>query len=321
MPNANTKHTLEIKELFKSNLVVLMVVIVVLSVALTFLTPHFLTLNNIRNIAQQTTIFGMLGIGMTFVVLTGGIDISVGSTLAFSGVMYAIFLHAGVPFPLALVLCILVGSICGAFNGMLVTVAKVPPFIATMGTLGIIRGMALVVTQARAITGFGNDVRFIGAGVIADLVPFSFILLMVGMVVAYFVLEHTKTGRFIYVLGGNADAARLSGVKVNKYKFIAYVVCGATAAVAGIIMVGRLNSAIPIAADGDELDAIAAVVLGGTSMNGGVGRVWGTFLGALTMTIVRNGMNLLNVHTHFQRIVIGVIIIAAVMVDTLRRSK
>jgi ribose/xylose/arabinose/galactoside ABC-type transport system permease subunit len=309
----------KIKQIFKNQLIGLLFIVIGICVILSFLSEWFFNENNFKNIAQQITIFGLLGIGMTFVILTGGIDLSVGSTLAFSSVILGIAMKGwGYPLGWALVLCILIGCACGAINGLLVTVANVPPFIATMGTLGIFRGLALTVTFGSAVTGFGKNMRFIGAGTIGGVIPFPFFLFVLILFISYFVLDHTKTGRSIYVLGGNVEAARLSGIRVRAIKFLTYVICGATAAIASMVMVGRLNSAQPIAADGYELDAIAAVVLGGTSMNGGAGSIWGTLLGALTMTIMRNGMNLLNVHTYWQKIINGIIIIVAVMFDTLR---
>ena len=308
----------KVKQIFSSNLIVLLCVIIVLSVILTILSDYFFQVDNLKNIMQQCTIYGLLGIGMTFVILTGGIDLSVGSALAFSGVVLGMCLKGGAPLPAAILVCVVIGIACGMLNGSLVTLAKVPPFIATMGTLMIFRGMALVVTMGQAITGFDKDLIFIGSGELGGIIPVSFLLFIIALVIAYFVLEHTKFGRYLYVLGGNSEAARLSGIRVNLDKFLAYAICGACAAVASIVMAGRLNSAQPIAADGYELDAIATATLGGVSMSGGSGSIWGTFLGAITLTIVRNGMNLLNVHTYWQKIIIGAIIIIAVMFDTLR---
>ena len=309
------------KKLLSSNIAVLILAIILLCILMTILSPYFLTFDNIKNIASQTTIYGLLAIGMTFVILTGGIDLSVGSVLAFAGVTLALCIKAEIPFAFSVIICILAGLASGAVNGVLVTLCNVPPFIASMGTLNIFRGAALVITKGTAVTGLGTTLQYIGSGEIAKAIPVPFLIMLICFGIAYFLLGHTRFGRYLYVLGGNSEAARFCGIRVKLYKFMAYAICGITAALASIVMSGRLNSAQPIAADGYELDAIAAVVLGGVSMNGGAGSIMGTFLGAITMTIVRNGMNLLNVHTYWQKVVLGVIIIAAVMMDTMKKNK
>lgn len=309
------------KKYTASNLSMLVIVMIILFILLSLKSEYFFKLNNIKNIASQSTIYGLLALGMTFVILTGGIDLSVGSTLAFSGVVLATCIKAGIPQGLSIVICILTGFVIGSINGILIAWGRVPPFIATLGTLGIIRGLALVITKGSAITGLATGLLFIGGGEIADIIPVPFLITVLSFGIGYYTLRFTRMGRYIYTIGGNTEAARLSGIRVNFYTYLAYAISGSTAALASIIMVGRLNSAQPIAAAGYELDAIAAVILGGTSMAGGQGSVIGTFLGAIIMTVTRNGMNILNIHTYWQQVVIGSIIILAVMLDVLRHKK
>ena len=318
---SDTKTKFYLKRLTSNTTTILVLVIILLFILLSILSQFFFQISNMKNIATQITIYGLLAIGMTFVILTGGIDLSVGSMLAFCGVVLAICIKAGIPLFFSLVICILTGVLSGSVNGILVSWGRVPPFIATLGTLGIIRGLALVITKGSAITGLGKDLLVIGGGEIGGLVPVPFVITLACFAIGYYILKFTRMGRYIYTIGGNAEAARLSGVKVNYYRYSAYVISGITAAIASIVMTGRLNSAQPIAAEGYELDAIAAVILGGTSMAGGQGSLIGTFLGAVIMTIARNGMNILNVHTYWQKVVIGSIIILAVMFDVLRHKK
>ncbi len=308
-------------DILKSNITALILGIIIISTILTFLSPYFMKASNLTNIALQTSINGLLAIGMTFVILTSGIDLSVGSILGFSGVVLGWLLNiVGLPVPIAIILAIVAGGLCGLANGIFITKGKVPPFIVTLGMMGIAQGMALVITGGRPISGFSRTLVAIGSGRIGP-IPVPFMIMVVFYGIAYFILNYTKFGRFVYIIGGNQEAARLSGISVNNYKLLVYVLCGMTAGIASIIMTGRLNSANAIAGMGLQLDAIAAVIIGGTSFSGGEGMILGTFLGAILMTVIRNGMNLLNVSSHYQQIVIGLIIIVAVMSDTLRKNK
>ncbi len=310
-----------IKHITGSNLAIMTIVIIVLTIMLSMLSEYFFQFRNIKNIGTQTSIYALLALGMTFVILTGGIDLSVGSTLAFSGVVLGQCIKSGLPIWLSIVICLFAGFAMGSINGILISWVGVAPFIATLGTLGIIRGLALVMTSGSAITGLGTGLLFIGGGEIKGIIPMPFLIALLCFAIGFYALKYTRFGRYIYAIGGNAEAARLSGVKVKFYRYLAYAISGLTAAAASIIMTGRLNSAQPIAAEGYELDAIAAVILGGTSMLGGEGSVIGTFLGAIVMTIARNGMNILNVHTYWQKVVIGLIIILAVTFDLIRKRK
>lgn len=285
------------------------------------LTPHFLTVSNLLNVAQQTAINAIIAVGLTFVIITAGIDLSVGSIMAFSGVVLASVLNAGMPIPLAISIGLLVGLACGSINGLLIAYGKLPPFISTLGMMSVARGAALMYTNGRPISGFSADFRFLANGEIFS-IPISIIFMVVVYFVAHFILTKTRLGRYIYAIGGNEEAARLSGINVAAYKIIVYGICGLLAGLAAVILTARLNSAQPIAGISYELDAIAATVIGGTSLMGGEGRVLGTLIGALIMGVLRNGLNLLGVSSFLQQTIIGSVIIIAVLVDmTLKRRK
>jgi ribose transport system permease protein len=286
----------------------------VLVTLLWILTPHFLTVSNLLNVAQQTSINAIIAVGMTFVIIAAGIDLSVGSIMAFSGVVLASALEAGLPLPLALLIGLAIGMACGLLNGLFITYGKLPPFIATLGMMSVARGAALLYTQGRPISGFGEDFRSFATSEILGL-PAPVIIMIVVYVIAHFVLNRTKLGRYTYAMGGNEEAAVLSGINVKFFKTRIYGLCGMLSGLAAIILTARLNSAQPIAGIMYELDAIAATVIGGTSLMGGEGRIVGTLIGALIMGVLRNGLNLLGISSFIQQIVIGSVIIIAVLID------
>jgi ribose transport system permease protein len=285
-----------------------------LALVLWALTPHFLTVSNLLNIAEQATIIAIIAAGMTFVIITGGIDLSVGSVLAFAGVVMASFLQRGVPLPLALIVGVGAGLLCGLVNGLLITVGRLPPFIATLGMMSIARGAALMFTEGRPISGFSETFRSLATGEVIR-IPAPVIIMIGVYVIAHFVLRRTKLGRYAYAIGGNEEAALLSGINVRLYKTMIYGIAGLLSGLAAILLTARLNSAQPIAGMSYELDAIAATVIGGTSLLGGEGTVVGTLIGALIMAVLRNGLNLLSVSSFIQQIVIGTVIIVAVLID------
>ncbi len=295
--------------------------LIVLCIILWILTPHFLTISNILNITQQTSINAIIAVGMTFVIITGGIDLSVGSIMAFAGVVLASALNAGIPLPLALLIGISVGILSGIVNGLLITYGKLPPFISTLGMMSVARGGALLYTQGRPISGFPEDFRFLATGEILS-IPMPVIIMAVVYIIAHFLLSRSKLGRYTYAIGGNEEATLLSGINVKYYKTVVYGLCGLLSGLAAIILTARLNSAQPIAGIMYELDAIAATVIGGTSLMGGEGRIVGTLIGALIMGVLRNGLNLLGVSSFVQQIVIGSVIIIAVLIDmALKKQK
>ncbi len=288
--------------------------LIILCIILWILTPHFLTVSNLLNVTQQTAINAIIAVGMTFVIITVGIDLSVGSIMAFSGVVLASALNAGLPIPLAIFIGLGVGLLCGLVNGLLITYGNLPPFISTLGMMSVARGAALLYTQGRPISGFTGSFRFLAVGEILS-VPVPVIIMIVVYLIAHILLTRTKLGRYTYAIGGNEEAALLSGINVKLYKSIVYGLSGLLSGLAAIILTARLNSAQPIAGIMYELDAIAATVIGGTSLMGGEGRIVGTLIGALIMGVLRNGLNLLGVSSFIQQTVIGAVIIIAVLVD------
>jgi ribose/xylose/arabinose/galactoside ABC-type transport system permease subunit len=284
------------------------------------LTPHFLTFSNLLNVAQQTSINAIVAAGMTFVIVSGGIDLSVGSIVAVSGVVLGTMLQGGVPIPIALAASVLAGVSCGLINGLLISIGRLPPFIATLGMMSIARGAALLFTEGRPVSGFAEPFRWVATGSVG-FVPSPVIAMIAVYAVAHVVLTRTTFGRYVYAIGGNEEAARLSGVSIAFHKTAIYGVSGLMSAVAAIVLTARLNSAQPIAGMMYELDAIAATVIGGTSLMGGEGSLGGTLVGALIMGVLRNGLNLLGVSSFLQQIVIGGVIVGAVLVDTILKRR
>ncbi len=292
-----------------------------LCVVLWAATPHFLTVSNLLNVLEQTALNAVVAVGMTFVIISGGIDLSVGSVLALAGICLALALEAGVPAPVAIALALAVGGACGLVNGLLITLGRLPPFIATLGMMSVARGVALMLAEGRPISGFSEGFRAIATERVLA-IPAPVVITIVIYAVAHFVLTRTVFGRTTYAIGGNEEAARLSGVQVRFHKTAVYGVAGLTSAAAAVVLTARLNSAQPTAGTMYELDAIAATVIGGSSLLGGEGTVTGTLIGALIMGVLRNGLNLLNVSSFLQQVVIGVVIIGAVLVDmSLKRRR
>jgi len=291
-----------------------------LSLVLWALTPHFLTVANLLNIAQQTSINAIVAVGMTYVILSGGIDLSVGSIVALSGVALGGALQGEQPAVVAMLIAVAVGVACGLVNGALVSWGGLPPFIVTLGMMSVARGAALLVTEGRPISGFDAGFRSLATGEFA-FVPAPIIAMAVIYLVAHVVLTRTTFGRYVYAIGGNEEATRLSGVAVRFHKTMIYAVSGLMSALAAVVLTARLNSAQPIAGMMYELDAIAATVIGGTSLMGGVGTLTGTLVGALIMGVLRNGLNLLGVSSFLQQIVIGGVIVGAVLVDTILKRQ
>ena len=294
--------------------------LVVLCVVLWALTPHFLTLPNLLNIAQQTSINAVVAVGMTYVILSGGIDLSVGSIVALSGVALGLTLQDGHSTAVAVLAGVAVGSACGLLNGSLVSWGGLPPFIVTLGMMSIARGAALLVTEGRPVSGFDAGFRSLATGQIG-FIPAPVVVTAAVYAIAHLVLARTTFGRYVYAIGGNEEATRLSGVSVRLHKTVIYGVSGLMSAVAAVILTARLNSAQPIAGMMYELDAIAATVIGGTSLMGGEGTLLGTLVGALIMGVLRNGLNLLGVSSFLQQIVIGGVIVGAVLIDTMLKRQ
>ncbi|MEG6573027.1 ribose ABC transporter permease [Caldibacillus debilis] len=285
-------------------------------IVLTILSPNFLTVTNILNVFRQVSINALLAFGMTYVILTGGIDLSVGSILALCSALAAGFMTDSMDPVLAVSAGLVLGALMGAANGFVIAKGKVAPFIATLATMTIFRGLTLVYTEGRPITGFSDSVAFkmIGRGYFLG-VPVPVYIMLAIFLILYLVLKKTTFGRGVYAVGGNEEASRLSGLNVDRIKIGVYTISGLLSAFAGIILASRLNSAQPTAGISYELDAIAAVVIGGTSLSGGRGRIAGTLIGALIIGVLNNGLNLLNVSSFYQQVVKGGVILLAVLLD------
>ncbi len=288
--------------------------LLILCIVISFITPRFLTGPNIKNIFTQVSGNAVIAIGMTFVILTGGIDLSVGSILAVSGAVAASIIKTTGNLYLAIIVALAIGCAIGLINGILVSKGRIQAFIVTLATMTIFRGVTYVYTNGTPISGLGQSFSGIGNKMFLGF-PIPVILTILVFGIAFYVLSQTRYGRYLYALGGNEDSARLSGINTGKIKTLVYVICGATAALSGIIVASRIGSASPNAGVGFELDAISAVVLGGTSLTGGEGSVIGTIIGALIIGVLNNGLNLMNVSPFYQAIVKGLVILLAVMVE------
>ncbi|MDA3625349.1 ABC transporter permease [Saccharopolyspora oryzae] len=295
--------------------------LIVVFVVLSIIAPSFLTADNLFNLGSQTSVNAVMAVGVTLVIITGGIDLSVGSVAALSGVV-GVLLMAEYGFnPLIGILGgLAVGAVAGLVNGLLVSVVGLPPFIATLGMLSVGRGLVLIATGAVAVFGAPESFRLLGQGVI-NAIPIPVVLIAVVAVLGHLVLTRTRLGRYAYVMGSNMEAARLSGVPVKRYTTLVYVLSGALAGLGGMIAASRINSGQPNFGEGLELDVIAAVVIGGASLFGGRGTVLGSLIGAFLVAVIRNGAVQLNIGTFYQNVLIGVIIWLAVWWDRYQRRK
>lgn len=295
-----------------------LIALIALIVVVSILNDQFFTMGNLMNILRQTSVNAIIAVGMTLVILTAGIDLSVGAILALTGALGASMVGAELPLALALPLTLMLGGALGAMNGMLISKGKVQAFIATLVTMTAIRGLTMVYTEGRPIsTGFtdtADSFAFIGTGWLAG-VPVPVWLMLITFVLVWVMLTHTRLGRYIYAIGGNESAARLSGINVDRVKIAVYGLSGMMAALAGLIVTSRLSSAQPTAGTSYELDAIAAVVVGGASLAGGRGFIWGTLVGALIIGFLNNALNLLDVSSYYQMIAKAGVILLAVLAD------
>lgn len=292
----------------------IVVALVLIATMLSVATPNFLTPSNLINVARQISLNGILAVGVTFVLLTGGVDLSLGSVVALAGVVAATFAHPGeYPIVVAIFMGILAGTACGATNGLVITWGRVAPFIATLGMMTVARGLALVASNGRPVSNMSPGLTRWAGDVFG--VPIPVLILAAVALAAWLFLTQTRLGRYVYAVGGNENAARAAGISVNSVKMFTYTLCGAMAGLAGVVLAARITTGQPNAGIAYELDAIAAVVIGGTSLSGGVGGVGGTLLGALLMGVIGNGLDLLNVSSYYQQIIKGVIIVGAVWLD------
>ncbi len=295
-----------------------LIALIFLIVVVSFLNPNFFTVDNILNILRQTSVNAIIAVGMTLVILTSGIDLSVGSVLALCGAFAASLIAMEVPVLVAVPTALVAGAALGAISGIIIAKGKVQAFIATLVTMTLLRGVTMVYTEGRPIsTGFTDTAdafAWFGTGYALG-IPVPVWMMVIVFAAAWYLLNHTRFGRYVYAVGGNESATRLSGINVDRVKIGVYAICGMLAALAGIIVTSRLSSAQPTAGMGYELDAIAAVVLGGTSLMGGKGRIMGTLIGALIIGFLNNALNLLDVSSYYQMIAKAVVILLAVLVD------
>ena len=293
-----------------------LIALVLLVVVIGVISPEFRTLSNFLSLLRQSSINGFIAFGMTCVILTGGIDLSVGSVLALSTALCAGFITNGVPVGLAMVLALIIGTALGAVSGLLVTKGRLQPFIATLITMTVYRGATMIFMDGKPISNLGDSftLKVVGKGNFYH-IPIPAITFVVMFLIFMFVLEKATFGRRVYATGSNEQSAKLAGINVNRTKLITYAISGCMSALSGLILLSRLSSAQPTLGSGYELDAIAAVALGGTSMNGGRGRVWGTFVGILIIAVLNNGLNILGVSSYYQDVVKGIVILIAVLSD------
>ena len=317
MENQERKNILGI--LAQSNVIGILLILIVMCVGMTIAVgSKFASSSNIISVVRQFSFYGILAIGMCMVIITGGIDLSVGSVFALSGVIACMAItKAGIPVFISVILGMLVGLVVGYFNGVCVTILRLPPMIATLGTMSIARGSAYTVTGGYPIGSLPDSFKFIGLGSIGP-IPTPIVLMIVLALLASFFLRKTVIGRWVYAIGGNEEAARISGVKVNRIKRIVYSISGVMAAISGIAMAARLGVGQSTSGQGYEMDAIAAVVIGGASLSGGSGTIGGAIIGAAIMGVLRNALVLLDVSAYWQQTVIGSVIILAVALDNLR---
>jgi ribose/xylose/arabinose/galactoside ABC-type transport system permease subunit len=295
----------------------LIMVFLVMVLALSWLSPFFFKWNNLRNVFDQSTLNIITGVGMTLVICTGGIDLSVGAVVALCGVVMAVSLHSGMPAVPSILTGLATGALAGLGNGLLVALLKINPFIVTLGSMSVIRGLALIITGGIPIYGFPDSFTWWGSGTIG-IFPSTVVLAIFVALAGAVILNHTKFGYYALAIGGNEEALRRSGVKTDFYKVLVYITSGFTAALSALVVTARLNTAEPLAGWMFELDAIATVVLGGTSMRGGNGSIAGTVIAGLLLAVLRNGLTILSIPSYYQQLLIGIIILVAVIVTEIK---
>ncbi len=288
---------------------------------LSLASPYFLTVGNLSSVIRQTTVITIIAIGMTVIMAAGGIDLSVGSMVGLTGVCGTMLIAGFDSTPLALLGAVAAGMACGAVNGGAVTLLRIPPFIATLGTLGIYRGLTLIMTGGMPVANLKRDFGALATGDVLGVIPVPLVFLVAVAALVHFVLNYTKLGRYSYAIGSNSEAARCSGIRTGRITVIIYALGGALAGLAGMIEAARLVTGQPTAGEGYELRVIAAVVIGGGSLNGGQGTVLGTIVGSLIMGLLSNGCNLLGISPFLQQVIIGSVIVLAVTFDEYQRRK
>ena len=296
------------------------VIFIALVIVLTCLKPSFIQPSNLVNILKQASINGILSFGMMFVIIAGGFDMSVGSTVAFAGIVAAMLGQGQYPLIVPLVLAMLAGLAVGVVNGVGVAIGDLPPFIMTLGTMTAVRGLALLISDGKPVTGISEEYRAVAANSIAG-IPMLAIFLVIVILICSFVLAKTVYGRRVYACGGNLQAARVSGINTSMIRISTFAIAGLLAGLSGFLMTSRVTIGQPTAAESYEMDATTACVVGGVSMSGGVGKPWGVVIGCLLITVITNGLDILGVSSHWQKIVKGLIIVLAVLIDVNGKRK
>jgi ribose transport system permease protein len=314
------RRSLELRGLLRNQAVSMLLILILLWVVLALLSPFFFTVDNLFEITLQTAVIAIIGAGMTFVILSGGIDLSVGSVFACSAIVGGIAFNATHSLALGLLATAATGALFGLANGLLITVLRVPPFIGTLGMMGIARGFALILVNGVPIYGL-ERYKFLGQGKLLEVIPVPTVVVLLVFALGFLVLRYTRFGRFTYVIGSNIEAARLSGINVRRVQIGIYATCGLLTGIASTIEAGRLGIVQPAGGNGYELLAIGAVIIGGASTFGGEGSIVATLIGAIIVTTIRNGLNILGVNAFWQHVVNGLVIIGAVAVDQLRRRR
>jgi ribose transport system permease protein len=294
--------------------------LILLGIALTIATPHFFTAINLASVARQTAVINIIALGMTLVIITGGIDLSVGSILAISGLFGSMAIKAGQPILIAIAIGIGTGVVCGLLNGLMITRLRISPFIVTLGTLEAYRGLALVISKGLPVHEIPDSFSYLGDGNLLG-IPFSLWVLAVCAILMHFILENTKLGRYAFAIGSNQSAAYYAGVPIKFHLTSVYLIAGGLAGLAGMVEASRLMTGQPTAGQGYELQAIAAVVIGGGSLQGGEGSVVGTLIGAFIIGLLSNGSDLLGINPYWQQVTIGAVIIGAVGFDEFRKRR
>ena len=295
--------------------------LVALCVLIAALEPKFLSTGNLAGVARQTAVITIIAMGMTIVMVSGGIDLSVGSVMALSGVAGAFVMVGGAPASAGIAASVATGAACGLVNGGTIAALRIPPFIATLGAMGVYRGVALLATDGKAVVGLPSSFGYLAEGNLFGLVPVPLLIVIFVALATHFLLAATRPGRYCYAIGSNVEAARYAGVRVSRYQIAFYAILGALTGLAGAIESARLVTGQPTAGEGYELRVIAAVVIGGGSLSGGQGTVVGTIIGALIMGVLSNGANLLDISSFTQQIVIGAVIVLAVTFDEFQRRR
>ena len=295
--------------------------LIALCIVVAALEPKFLSTANLAGVARQTAVIMIMAMGMTIVMISGGIDLSVGSMMALASVAGAFALLTGMPILLGIAVCVAVGALCGLINGAAIATLRIPPFIVTLGAMGIYRGITLLITDGKAVVGLPSNFGYLAEGNLLGLIPVPLVLVLIVALATHFLLVNTRLGRYCYAIGSNLEAARYAGIRVWNYQILFYGILGALTGLAGAIESARLVTGQPTAGEGYELRAIAAVVIGGGSLSGGQGTITGTIIGALIMGVLANGANLLGISSFTQQVVIGAVIVLAVTLDEFQRRR